>query len=83
VQPTAEQFACFARTFAIANWPAYCCPNGSTMSGNALLRSSNIIIRSPSDLPSKIHQMKVSQESGSEANFGFGCALMPSLECIL
>jgi len=27
VQPTAEQFACFARTFAIANWPAYCCPN--------------------------------------------------------
>ncbi len=29
-------------------------------------------------LPSKIDQMKVSNETGSEANFGFGCALMPS-----
>ncbi len=29
-------------------------------------------------LPSKIDQMKVSHERGSEANFGFGRALMPS-----
>ncbi len=29
-------------------------------------------------LPSKIDQMKVSHETGSEANFGFGRALMPS-----
>ncbi|ROL47043.1 hypothetical protein DPX16_20695 [Anabarilius grahami] len=29
-------------------------------------------------LPSKIDQMKVSHETGSEANIGFGCALMPS-----
>ncbi len=29
-------------------------------------------------LPSKIDQMKVSHETGSEANFGFGHALMPS-----
>ncbi len=29
-------------------------------------------------LPSKIDQMKVSYETGSEANFGFGRALMPS-----
>ncbi len=29
-------------------------------------------------LPSKIHQMKVSHETGSEANFEFGRALMPS-----
>ncbi len=29
-------------------------------------------------LPSKIVQMKVSHETGSEANFGFGRALMPS-----
>ncbi len=29
-------------------------------------------------LPSKINQMKVSRETGSEANFGFGHALMPS-----
>ena len=29
-------------------------------------------------LPSKIDQMKVSQETGSEANIGFGRALMPS-----
>ncbi len=29
-------------------------------------------------LPLKIDQMKVSHETGSEANFGFGCALMPS-----
>ncbi len=29
-------------------------------------------------LPSKIDQMNVSQETGSEANFGFGCALIPS-----
>ncbi len=29
-------------------------------------------------LPSKIYQMKVSHETGSEANFGFGRALMPS-----
>ncbi len=28
-------------------------------------------------LPSKINQMKVSHETGSEANFGFGRALMP------
>ncbi len=28
-------------------------------------------------LPSKIDQMKVSHETGSEANFGFGRALMP------
>ncbi len=31
-----------------------------------------------STLPSKIDQMKVSHETGSEANFGFGRALMPS-----
>ncbi len=30
-------------------------------------------------LPSKIDQMKVSHETGSEANFGFGHALMPSI----
>ncbi len=30
-------------------------------------------------LPSKIDQMKVSHETGIEANFGFGPALMPSL----
>ncbi len=29
-------------------------------------------------LPSKIDQMKASHETGSEANFGFGRALMPS-----
>ncbi len=29
-------------------------------------------------LPSKIDQMKVSHETGSEANFGFGRVLMPS-----
>ncbi len=29
-------------------------------------------------LPSKIDQMKASHETGSEANFGFGHALMPS-----
>jgi len=29
-------------------------------------------------LPSKIDQMKVSQETGSEANIGFRCAVMPS-----
>ncbi len=29
-------------------------------------------------LPSKIDQMKVHHETGSEANFGFGRALMPS-----
>ncbi len=29
-------------------------------------------------LPSKIDPMKVSHETGSEANFGFGHALMPS-----
>ncbi len=29
-------------------------------------------------LPSKIDQMEVSHEKGSEANFGFGRALMPS-----
>ncbi len=29
-------------------------------------------------LPSKIDQMKVSHETGSEANFGFERALMPS-----
>ncbi len=29
-------------------------------------------------LPSKIDQMKVSHETGSEANFGFGHALVPS-----
>ncbi len=29
-------------------------------------------------LPSKIDQMKVSHETRSEANFGFGHALMPS-----
>ncbi len=29
-------------------------------------------------LPSKINQMKVSQETGIEANFGFGRDLMPS-----
>ncbi len=29
-------------------------------------------------LPSKINQKKVSHETGSEANFGFGRALMPS-----
>jgi len=29
-------------------------------------------------LPSKIDQMKVSHETGSEANFGFRHALMPS-----
>ncbi len=29
-------------------------------------------------LPSKIDQMKVSHETGSEANLGFGHALMPS-----
>ncbi len=29
-------------------------------------------------LPSKIDQMKASHETGSEANFGFGYALMPS-----
>ncbi len=29
-------------------------------------------------LPSKIDQMKVSHETGSEANFGFGRALMAS-----
>ncbi len=29
-------------------------------------------------LPSKIAQMKVSHETGSEANFGLGRALMPS-----
>ncbi len=28
-------------------------------------------------LPSKIDQIKVSHETGSEANFGFRCALMP------
>ncbi len=31
-----------------------------------------------SRLPSKFDQMKVSHERGSEANFGFGRALMPS-----
>ncbi len=29
-------------------------------------------------LPSKLDQMKASHETGSEANFGFGRALMPS-----
>ncbi len=29
-------------------------------------------------LPSKIDQKKVSHETGSKANFGFGRALMPS-----
>lgn len=29
-------------------------------------------------LPSKIDQMQVSLETVSEANIGFGCALMPS-----
>ncbi len=29
-------------------------------------------------LPSKINQMKVSHETGSETNFGFGRALVPS-----
>ncbi len=29
-------------------------------------------------LPSKMDQMKVSHETGSEANFGFGRALMSS-----
>ncbi len=29
-------------------------------------------------LPSKIDQMELSHETGSEANFGFGRALMPS-----
>ncbi len=29
-------------------------------------------------LPSKIDQMKISHETGSEANFGFGHALVPS-----
>ncbi len=29
-------------------------------------------------LPSKIDQMKVSHEAGSEANFGFERALMPT-----
>ncbi len=29
-------------------------------------------------LPSKIYQKKVSHETGSEANFGFRFALMPS-----
>ncbi len=29
-------------------------------------------------LPSRIDQMKVSHETGSEANFGFGRALIPS-----
>ncbi len=29
-------------------------------------------------LPSKIDQMKVSHETGSDSNLGFGCALMPS-----
>ncbi len=29
-------------------------------------------------LPSKIDQMKASHKTGSEANFGFGRALMPS-----
>ncbi len=31
-------------------------------------------------LPSKIDQMKASHETGSEANFGFGRALMPSYQ---
>ncbi len=30
-------------------------------------------------LPPKIDQIKVSHETGSEANFGFGRALMPFL----
>jgi len=34
-------------------------------------------------LDSKINQIKVSQKTGSEANIGFGRALMPSLEYIL
>jgi len=29
-------------------------------------------------LPSKINEVKVSQETGSEVNIGFGHALMPS-----
>ncbi len=29
-------------------------------------------------LPSEINQMQASHETGSEANFGFGRALMPS-----
>ncbi len=35
-------------------------------------------VKDTSMLLSKIDQMKVSHETGSEANFGFGCALMPS-----
>jgi len=35
-------------------------------------------VKDTSMLPSKLNQMKVSQEKGSEANIGFGCALMPS-----
>ncbi len=36
-------------------------------------------VKDTSTLPSKIDQMKVSHETGSEAKFGFGRALMPSL----
>ncbi len=35
-------------------------------------------VKDTSVLPSKINQMKVSQETGSEANIGFECALLPS-----
>ncbi len=35
-------------------------------------------VKDTSMLPSQIYQMKVSHETGSEANFGFGRSLMPS-----
>ncbi len=36
------------------------------------------ISKAAKDTSSKIDQMKVSHETGSEASFGFGCALVPS-----
>ncbi len=45
---------------------------------NALDCGISKAAKDTSMLPSKIDQMKVSHETGSEANFGFGRTLMPS-----